>query len=909
MGARRFRGAVALLAAVLVGSTVVSPLVGPARAAAAATLTVTSPVLVFDRGHTSITVASDQASVSYSVADEAGVVVRTGSAAVSGGAGTLDLRTLGPGYYGLSVTAGSGSAAASVSTSFGVLTGFAPGTAAHDARFGMDLHFGHQPNDSTLLALIGHLGIGYTRTDQNWQAVERTPGVYTWSPSSTDTDVPMAKQDGVTTLLIADYTNPLYDGGVTPYDQAGWAAFGAYANAIVDHFGSYTKDVEIYNEFNLGFDDAPACNQTVADRVRCYLALARATHQAVKVTGGHPDANLIGPVAGGIDQPWITGLLDGGLLNDIDTFSFHTYANANPETAYNGVPWLRQQIRAHNGGQDMPLWLTETGEPVMSGVTTDAQQADYAVRLPVLAFASGVDKYFWYDFLNDGSDPTNAEHNFGQLRQPTAGVVADAPKPSLVTQATVLREIGGLPLAGSDGLAAPAYSYRFGSGSTTTRVMWATSPKTVQLATTNPLVVTDEYGRASTYTPVGGAVTLDLDQHPVFVRGAASAVAVDADPAVTLTVPPTTNTDETVRATVTSAGHPGERLDGTIAGQHFTLRADASGNASTTVQVPTTRQLGPRSLVASVGPGSRRDVRLVAHTTVEPATVVHTVPVVVSADPPHDQLSVQITNNRRSTAVSVSKVDWSLTGVAQGTVTSVPDIPAGQTASVAVDVPAQSTWDGHAYTDSVTTGDGTVITDGGTTGWNPIEPVGTTNVAPIDVGTQLARTYPGGYGGASDLSGTIRPSYTADGLVLTADLVDNVQDQPATDPSGMWSGDSIQIAVTPAMPGRSAQRVELGAALLAAGPAVYTWSPPPGGAAGVTPGAAATITRDGTTTHYQVSVPWAALGLTGRPTVPFGLSILVNDNDGAARNWATWGDGIATTKSADLLRPVQLIGD
>lgn len=908
---RRLLLTTAAFASLVLGSTVVSAVAVPGRALAAATVTVTNPVLVFDQGRTAITVSSDQSSVTYAVTDEAGVPVRDGTATVADATGTINLDTVGPGYYNLSVTAGTGSAATTVHTSFGVLTGFAPGTVTDDPRFGVDMHFGWQPNDSTLLQLLGRLGVGYTRTDQPWNAVERTPGVYTWSPSSTDTDVPIAEHNGVTPVLIADYTNPNYDGGVTPYDQAGWNAFGAYVNAILDHFGQYTKDVEIYNEFNLGFDNAPACNKTVSDKVRCYLAMAQATQQKVKGTGGHADANLIGPVAGGIDKSWITGLLDGGLLNYIDTFSFHTYASGNPETAYSDVPWLKQQIRAHNNGADKPLWLTETGEPVQPGATTEADQADFAIRLPVLAFAAGVDKYFWYDFLNDGTDPANAEHNFGQLRQPTAGVVADAPKPSLITQATILREIGGLPLAGSDGLAAPAYSYRFGSGPASTRVMWATSQKTVQVAATEPLTVTDEYGRAGTYTPVHGVVTLDLDQHPIFVRGEASAVTVDSNPAITLSVPQTSNTDENIPVTVTATGYQ-PRLDGAIAGQGFTLWPNASGMATTTVQVPTTRQLGPRNLVASVGPGALWSARLIAHTTVEPATVVHTVPLVLSANPEHNQLSVEITNNRRSNPVSVSKVDWQLTGgtgVLQGTVTGVPDIPPGRTAPVDVDVPVLSAWDSHAYSDAVTTSDGSVVTDQGTTGWNPIEPLGTANVAPIDVATQMARTYPGGYGGASDLSGTIRPSYTSDGLVLTADLVDNVQYQPATDPSLLWSGDSIQFAVTPQVPGLSPQRVELGAALLATGPAVYTWSPPPGGSAGVTPGATATITRDGTITHYQVTVPWTALGLAGPPSVPFGLSILVNDNDGSSRNWASWGDGIATVKSSQLFRPVQLVGD
>ncbi|MBP2350534.1 hypothetical protein JOF29_001617 [Kribbella aluminosa] len=911
---RRWTAYAGLAAAALFAGTLSAiPGAGPAAAATAA-LQLTNPLLVFDQGTASVTLTSDQASASYQVSDEAGVIVATGTVAVSGGAGAINLNALGPGYYKLSVTAGSGTTATTVPTTFAVLGAFAQGASRQDQRFGMDMHFGHQPNDPTLFALLGRLGFTYTRTDQSWNPVEVTPGTYTWSNYVTDKDVPVAKQNGITTLLISAYNNKNYDGGVTPYTQAGWDAYGRYTNGIFEHFGQFTKDIEIYNEFNGGFDTATACNHTLSDKVRCYLGLLKAAHQSVKVDGGHADANLIGPVAAGIDQPWITGLLDGGALSYIDTFSFHTYAGSNPETAYANVPWLKQQIRNHNGGKDMPLWITETGQTVMTGLATEADQADFAIRLPVLAFASGIDKYFWYDLLNDGSDPTNKEHNFGQLKQPTTGVVAQAPKPSLVTQATILRQIGGMALAGSDGLAAPAYSYRFGSGSNTTRVMWATTPTTVQVSATGPVTVTDEYGRVSTYTPVNGSVPLDLDKHPIFVRGATSSAAIRAvkavvHPAVTLSVPQTSNTAETIPATITSTT-PTAR-NGTVAGKPFTLRANADGTATATVQVPTTSQTGSRALIANVGLGPRPTTRLTAETSVRPATEVTTTPAIASTNPQHNQLKVTITNNRRAASVPVSSVYWQLNDgtayLGRGTVAAVPDIPAGQSATITIDVPAVPAWEKRWFFDRVTTGDGAQVTSQGWTGWNPIEPAGSSNVPPINLGTQVARTYPGGYGGATDLSGTLKPSYTSDALVLTADVTDNMQYQPNSDPSLMWSADSIQFAVTPHLPGLSNQRVELGAALLPTGPAVYTWSPPPGQSTGPTTGAKTAVTRSGTVTHYEITVPWTSLGLPGAPADGFGLSVLINDNDGTARNWAAWGDGIASTKSAMLLRPVQLV--
>ncbi|WP_284292637.1 hypothetical protein [Luteimicrobium album] len=56
-------------------------------------------------------------------------------------------------------------------------------------------------------------------------------------------------------------------------------------------------------------------------------------------------------------------------------------------------------------------------------------------------------------------------------------------------------------------------------------------------------------------------------------------------------------------------------------------------------------------------------------------------------------------------------------------------------------------------------------------------------------------------------------------------------------------------------------------------------------------------------------MPWAALGFSAKPSNPFGLSLVVADDDnGQGRaGWIEWGGGIATTKDPSLLRPVQLI--
>ena len=75
------------------------------------------------------------------------------------------------------------------------------------------------------------------------------------------------------------------------------------------------------------------------------------------------------------------------------------------------------------------------------------------------------------------------------------------------------------------------------------------------------------------------------------------------------------------------------------------------------------------------------------------------------------------------------------------------------------------------------------------------------------------------------------------------------------------------------------------------------------------PGAEGTITREGTTTEYRVSIPWTSIGFDEAPEL-FSASILVADADGthAREGYITWADGIASSKTSTLFRPMSMIG-
>jgi len=84
-------------------------------------------------------------------------------------------------------------------------------------------------------------------------------------------------------------------------------------------------------------------------------------------------------------------------------------------------------------GKDLPLIVTEQGYPTIKGhfmwrhaanITLE-DQAKFLLRVYCGNFAQNISRTYWYDFICDGTDPSDQEHNFGILN---AG--AESPRPA-----------------------------------------------------------------------------------------------------------------------------------------------------------------------------------------------------------------------------------------------------------------------------------------------------------------------------------------------------------------------------------------------------------------------------------------------------------------------------------------------
>ncbi len=455
-----------------------------------------------------IATAGASGDLSYSVADISGATVARGQLAVTSGQTGITLPRLPDDYYVLHIIDQAAGSSHSQAIPFAVISPFTPQA---NSSFGVGVHF-IGGDTAGLPQLIATMGAGMVRGDATWANIERSPGSYGFN--SFDPSMQALQQSGVAPLLILDYNNRFYDKGQTPFDNAGLSAFANYAKMLVAHYSNQLKVVEVYNEYNGIFSTGPCARQPA-----CYARLLRYTYQAIKSV--RPDVMVVGGAAFYADLHWFDQLFQSGGLPYMDVVSDHPYTLlgfVSPELQGLEEQMIQLQVlvKRYNHGQTKPIWITEIGWSSSFLRVSELNQADYLVRSAVLSMAAGVQKIFWYDFVNDGTDPSQMEQNFGLLRKPDAAG-RYTPKPAYVAYAVLIRQLASRSFIGREavfpGIFDMLYSHNL-------RVVWSTPiGQSVELSTNNPVTAISMTGRTQTLQPSGGRIILPLSPDPVYLLG------------------------------------------------------------------------------------------------------------------------------------------------------------------------------------------------------------------------------------------------------------------------------------------------------------------------------------------------------------------------------------------------------
>jgi hypothetical protein len=393
---------------------------------------------------------------------------------------------------------------------------------------GINIHFvTGQEKD---LDMIAAAGFRFIRMDFGWQDIESSKGIYNWA--AYDELTANLKKRGMGAIYIFDYSNSLYEDQVnstdpltnkkqtdiaSPQKSESIAAFARWASASAAHFKGSNIIWEIWNEPNIFFwKPKPDVAQ--------YNALAIATCKAVRAAD--PDATIIGPASSEVPLPFLESFLASGVLNYLDAVSVHPYRDysKSPETAATDYKDLRKLIERYAPAEKkkMPVISSEWGySSSTKGVSLEKQEA-YIVRMQLSNLLNGIPVSIWYDWKNDGDDPTEHEQNFGTVTSDLR------PKPAYTAIQTMNSQLKGFTLLRRLKLKSDNdYALLFKNNNGTYKITawtsaWAVIPShpvviNERIPNTAVINATDGKGNVLKLKTNNGSLVIDLKELPQYI--------------------------------------------------------------------------------------------------------------------------------------------------------------------------------------------------------------------------------------------------------------------------------------------------------------------------------------------------------------------------------------------------------
>lgn len=293
--------------------------------------------------------------------------------------------------------------------------------------------------ENLIYTLLGHAGLGAFRDELYWAQVEKKEKKYVLPAHLSQLDSLLTNADSrsVKSILILDYGNALYGGGM-PLTDAAREAFCDYAAFAASRYKGKISYYELWNEWNSGMGTKPKTPGSAAD----YVKLADACIPRIKEID--PDAKVLVGATAGYDKVWTEEALKLGVLRYADGFSVHPYVFAHhsdrrPEKAISFLISLDSQVGRYK--KNFPIFVSEMGWPTSSDAVgiSESLQADYILRFVLLARTiKNIQGISIHSLVDYGTDISNKEHNFGLVRKDLSVKPAYT---SLATVSHVVRQL------------------------------------------------------------------------------------------------------------------------------------------------------------------------------------------------------------------------------------------------------------------------------------------------------------------------------------------------------------------------------------------------------------------------------------------------------------------------------------
>ncbi|MBR4748844.1 MAG: cellulase family glycosylhydrolase [Abditibacteriota bacterium] len=337
-------------------------------------------------------------------------------------------------------------------------------------------------------ALAAAAGVRWIREEFTWPAIEKEKGRPDFA--FYDRLVREARAAGLNICGLICY----YADWAAPASEEANDEFCRFAGQLAARYKNDVRYWEIWNEPNGGFYPWDM------DR---YFDLHRRCSEAIKKAD--PSLQVIGCSSAAGDPDFIRRAAAAGCRFDIA--SSHPYRTALVDPLLTGQ--LADTVSAAaEGGNPGRVWLTEMGWPThLGGGQPERRQAEYLVRAYMDALSvPGVENVTWYDFIDDGDDTGEMEHNFGIVHRDRRL------KPAFLAYRTMALAVGDKRYAASP-FAGEGITARLWKGESQAVCLWPEQQGWYLTDCPGGCAVTDIYGE-----PLPAPVFLQAGQ-PVFVTG------------------------------------------------------------------------------------------------------------------------------------------------------------------------------------------------------------------------------------------------------------------------------------------------------------------------------------------------------------------------------------------------------
>ncbi|PRD16790.1 glycosyl hydrolase [Pantoea coffeiphila] len=299
--------------------------------------------------------------------------------------------------------------------------GIVAGVGIHPEKFKRD------PEE--LLQLMKNYGVMSFRTDFPWQQVEKKKNKYTFPSANFEKLIDSSLKEDMPFILILGYGNKNYEDFTDtnpwgkPTKESTINAFSNYAQWSAENVNHDSVTFEIWNEW---IQMAGKKNRKSALSDESAVMYAKLVNEScLKIKKVNPNIKVI---AGGISPldpasiRWMEKVIDLKGMDCTDGISLHPYdfsmfRKLSAQKTFNSISKFHNELLSKYN-KSYPLYITETGVP--DGVTTNKSQSevsDYIKEYFKLAEnANYIKGIWWYDFINDGNNIANREHNFGLLK-------------------------------------------------------------------------------------------------------------------------------------------------------------------------------------------------------------------------------------------------------------------------------------------------------------------------------------------------------------------------------------------------------------------------------------------------------------------------------------------------------------